>query len=197
MNQNAIIYLDGAYLPLSEAKVSVLDHGLLYGDGIFEGIRVYNKRVFKLGEHVERFFECAKALMLNPPLSREETQGMVLETCKRNHIEDGYIRLVMTRGVGDLGMSPSKCGAPSLICIVDTISLYPADMYESGIPVITAQQRRNSAANLDPQIKSLNYLNNILAKIEANHAGAQEAILLNQNGVVAGMHRRQCIHHQK
>lgn len=185
MNPDLLIYIDGQYKKLSDAKISVFDHGLLYGDGIFEGIRAYNGRVFKLTEHIQRFLDCAKVLMLDLPHSLEQICEIVLESCRRNKIKDGYIRLVATRGVGDLGISPTKCKKPTIFCIAATISLYPEEMYKTGIPVITAQQRRNNPTILDPQIKSLNYLNNIFAKIEANHAGAQEAIMLAQNGVVA------------
>ena len=185
MNPNISVYLDGDFKNLNEAKVSVFDHGLLYGDGIFEGIRAYNGRAFKLEEHVRRFFECSKAIMLELPLSFEEIKEVVLESFRRNNIRDGYVRLVATRGVGDLGICPLKCKKPTIFCIADSIAVYPTEMYETGISVITAQQRRNNPTILDPQIKSLNYLNNILAKIEANHAGAQEAIMLAQNGVVA------------
>ena len=185
MNPDMLIYMDGEYKKLADAKVSVFDHGLLYGDGIFEGIRIYNGRVFKLTEHTQRFLDCAKAIMLDISLNLEEINEVVLETCRRNNIKDGYVRLVATRGIGDLGLSPAKCEKPFIFCIAATISLYPEEMYKTGITVITAQQRRNNPTILDPQIKSLNYLNNILAKIEANHVGAQEAIMLAQNGVVA------------
>ena len=185
MNPNMTIYLDGEYVKLADAKISVFDHGLLYGDGIFEGIRVYNGRIFKLEEHIRRFFEGAKAILLDLPLTFDEIVKMIPETCRRNQIHDGYIRLVATRGVGDLGINPTKCKKSTIFCIADTISVYPEEMYKSGIAVITAQQRRNNSTILDTQIKSLNYLNNILARIEANHAGAQEAIMLAQNGVVA------------
>ncbi|MCL2420856.1 MAG: branched-chain-amino-acid transaminase [Defluviitaleaceae bacterium] len=185
MNPNISVYIDGEYKGLSEAKVSVFDHGLLYGDGVFEGIRAYNGRAFKLDEHIKRFLACAKAIKLELPLNLEELKNVVLESFRCNSIRDGYVRLVATRGVGDLGISPTKCEKPTIICIADSITVYPPEMYETGIPVITAQQRRNNSTILDPQIKSLNYLNNILAKIEANQAGAQEAIMLAQNGVVA------------
>ncbi|MCL1999194.1 MAG: branched-chain-amino-acid transaminase [Turicibacter sp.] len=185
MDQNMIVYMNGDYKKLADSKVSVTDHGLLYGDGVFEGIRAYNGRVFKLDEHVKRFFESAKAILLTIPLTHDEVKNIVLETCKRNNLTDGYIRLVVTRGEGDLGLSPTKCPNPFVFCIAATISLYPEEMYKTGITVITAQQRRNNATIVDPQIKSLNYLNNILAKIEANFVGAQEAIMLCQNGVVA------------
>ena len=185
MDSNMLVYMHGEYKKMADAKISVFDHGLLYGDGIFEGIRAYNGRIFKLDEHIKRFFEGAKALMLDLPLSFDEVKEVVCETCRRNEIKDGYVRLVATRGAGDLGLSPSKCSEPFIFCIAATIQLYPEEMYKTGIPIITAQQRRNNPTILDPQIKSLNYLNNILAKIEANHAGAQEAIMLAQNGVVA------------
>jgi len=185
-NENEmIICLDGEYVPRSEAKVSVFDHGLLYGDGVFEGIRIYNGRIFKLDEHIRRLQDCAKAIMMTLPLSFEELIEIVCETCRRNQLKNGYIRLVATRGEGDLGLSPDKCPKPSIFCIAAQISLYPEEMYKTGIKVITAQQRRNNPTIVDPQIKSLNYLNNILAKIEANHAGAQEAIMLAHNGIVA------------
>ena len=180
-----IVYLGGKYTKAEDAKVSVFDHGLLYGDGIFEGIRAYNGRIFKLTEHTNRFFDCAKAILLDIPHTVEEINEIVLETCRRNNIQDGYIRLVATRGVGDLGISPANCKKTFIFCIAATISLYPEEMYKTGIPVITAQQRRNNPTIVDPQIKSLNYLNNILAKMEANYAGAQEAIMLAQSGVVA------------
>lgn len=185
VDPDMLVYLDGEYKKLADAKVSVMDHGLLYGDGVFEGIRAYNGRLFKLDEHIKRFFSCAKYILLEMPLTFDQVKEVVIETCRRNNLRDGYIRLVVTRGPGDLGLGPNKCEKPFLFCIAATIQLYPEEMYKSGIPVITAQQRRNNATILDPQIKSLNYLNNILAKIEALHAGAQEAIMLAQNGVVA------------
>ena len=180
-----IIYLDGQYVKQSEAKISVFDHGVLYGDGAFEGIRAYNGRVFKLKEHIDRFYESAQTIMIEMPFSREEMESIVLETCRRNSMVNGYIRLVVTRGVGDLGLSPTKCKKPSLFCIASTISLYPAELYEKGITVVTASQRRSPVTVIDPQVKSLNYLNNILAKIEANRAGADEGIMLTLDGTVA------------
>ncbi len=179
------IYIDGEFYPKSQAKISVFDHGLLYGDGVFEGIRAYNGRVFKLKEHIDRIFDAAKAIMLTIPMSKEELTNVVVESCRVNELRDGYIRLVVTRGTGDLGLSPTKCPKASVICIADTITLYPKEMYETGMPVITASQRRNNATIIDPQVKSLNYLNNILAKIEANRAGVPEAIMLTQMGIVA------------
>ncbi len=179
------IYIDGEFKNKSEAAISVFDHGLLYGDGIFEGIRAYNGRIFRLKEHVDRFFYAAKAIMLELEQTKREVMDIVIKSCHVNNISDGYIRLVATRGVGDLGLDPRKCSKPSLFCIADKINVYPPEMYEKGISVITASQRRNNATIIDPQIKSLNYLNNILAKIEANRAGVPEAIMLNQFGVVA------------
>jgi len=185
MDQNLIVYLDGQYIPLSQAKVPLNDHGLLYGDGIFEGLRGYNGRIFKLEEHIRRFQDCARAVMLDLPLDFNALCEMVLTTCAKNNLSEPYIRLVATRGTGDLGIDPRKCKEARIFCIAATITLYPKEMYETGISAIAAQTRRNNATILDPQIKSLNYLNNVLAKMEANNAGAQEAIMLAQNGVVA------------
>lgn len=180
-----IIYLDGNYVREEEAKISVFDHGVLYGDGVFEGIRVYNGRVFKCEEHINRLYNAAKAIMLEIPMSKEEMTEVLLETCRRNQIKDGYVRLVVTRGKGDLGLNPVSCKVASVFCIAGSITLYPDEMYIKGMPIITAVQRRNKATIVDPQIKSLNYLNNILAKIEANGAGVPEALMLNHDGVVA------------
>ncbi|OON96213.1 MAG: branched-chain-amino-acid transaminase [Epulopiscium sp. Nele67-Bin005] len=180
-----IIYLNGEYVPKSQATVSVFDHGLLYGDGVFEGIRAYNGRIFKCDEHVDRLFDAARVIMLEMPLTKDEFKEVLVQTCKKNNIVDGYIRLVVTRGTGDLGISPTKCPKPTVFCIAGTINIYPPEMYETGMPIITAAQRRNKATIVDPQIKSLNYLNNILAKIEANQAGVPEALMLNHDGIVA------------
>lgn len=179
------IYIDGKFYDQADAKISVFDHGLLYGDGIFEGIRAYNGRVFLLKEHLDRLYDSAKAILLQIPISYDEMQKIVLESCKLNNIRDGYIRLVVTRGVGDLGMSPDKCSKPSIICIAATIQLYPEEFYVKGLKVITTPTQRMGNAMLSPAIKSLNYLNNIMAKIEGNLAGAQESILLNAEGYVA------------
>ncbi|MEW6191894.1 MAG: branched-chain-amino-acid transaminase, partial [Bacillota bacterium] len=157
----------------------------LYGDGVFEGIRAYHGRVFKLKEHLQRLYESAKSIMLSIPLSQEEMQQVVLETCRRNNIRDGYIRLVVTRGKGDLGLDPQKCPRPTVFCIADSIQLYPPEFYEKGLEVITVPTRRNVPEALSPRIKSLNYLNNILAKIEAGLIGVQEAIMLTHDGFVA------------
>jgi branched-chain amino acid aminotransferase len=178
------IYLDGKFVDAADAKVSVFDHGLLYGDGIFEGIRLYQGNVFRLEEHLERLWYSAKALLLNIPISRPEMAVAVCETCRQNGLRDGYIRLVVTRGVGDLGLSPWLCPKPSLIIIADKIALFPPEYYSSGLSIVTVPTRRMSAAALPPMVKSLNYLNNILAKIEARNAGALEAIMLNEAGFV-------------
>lgn len=181
----SVIYLDGQFLPREEAKVSVFDHGLLYGDGVFEGIRAYNGRVFKLEEHVRRLYDSARTIMLEIPLTQAEYCEAVLETCRRNQIADGYIRAVVTRGVGDLGLDPRKCPKASVFIIAAGIQLYPERCYTEGLKVITCATRRNNPTALDPAIKSLNYLNNILAKIEVNRAGAEEGLMLNDQGYVA------------
>ncbi len=185
MTDKRLIYMDGAFVEEKDAVVSVFDHGLLYGDGCFEGIRAYNGRVFKLKEHIDRLYNAAKAILLNIPISKEEMAEVVVESCRRNGITDGYIRLVVTRGKGDLGLSPTKCPKPTIFCIAATISLYPQEFYEKGLKVITATQRRNKATIIDPQIKSLNYLNNILARAEADRVGAPEALMLTEDGLVA------------
>ena len=180
-----MIYLDGSFVSEHEATISVFDHGLLYGDGVFEGIRAYHNRVFRLREHLQRLYESAKSIMLEIPLSPEEMQEVVLETLRRNNLRSAYIRLVVTRGKGDLGLDPRKCPNPSIFCIASSIQLYPEELYEKGLEVITVATPRNYNEALNPQIKSLNYLNNILAKIEANLAGTEEAIMLNPQGYVA------------
>jgi branched-chain amino acid aminotransferase len=179
------IYIDGRYYDEKNAKISVFDHGLLYGDGIFEGIRAYNNRVFKLREHIDRLFYSAKAILLTIPLSHEEVMKAVIETCRKNKLREGYIRLVVTRGVGGLGLNPNKCKNPSIIVIADKIQLYPVEYYQKGLDIITVPTVRNLHSAVNPAIKSLNYLNNILAKIEANQGGCEEAIMLNSEGYVA------------
>jgi branched-chain amino acid aminotransferase len=179
------IYVDGKYYDEKNAKISVFDHGLLYGDGIFEGIRAYNGRVFKLKEHIDRLFYSAKAILLTIPISHAQMMQAVVETCRRNKIRDGYIRLVVTRGVGGLGLNPNRCKRPSVIIIADKIQLYPPPFYERGLEIITVPTVRNLHSALNPAIKSLNYLNNILAKIEANNGGCEEAIMLNSEGYVS------------
>lgn len=179
------IFLDGTYVDKEDAKISVFDHGLLYGDGIFEGIRVYKRCVYRLEEHLERLWYSAKDILLTIPMSSDEMAEAICETCRINGIEDGYIRLVVTRGKGDLGLSPDSCPRPSVIIIADTIRLYPEDHYRVGLSIVTVPTRRSSPAALNPAIKSLNYLNNILAKMEAAQNGALEAIMLNDQGYVA------------
>lgn len=179
-----IIYLNGDYVPASEAKVSVYDHGLLYGDGVFEGIRIYNSRVFKLDEHLQRLYDSAKAIRLQIPVNMDEMKEIILETLRRNNIRDGYTRPVVTRGIGDLGLDPDKCKKATIFVIADKISLYPEEFYKNGLSIITVPTRRNILDALDPRIKSLNYLNNILAKIEAKNANVIEAIMLNSDGYV-------------
>lgn len=179
------VYLSGRFVNKEDAKVSVFDHGFLYGDGIFEGIRLYNNCVFKLDEHLERLEMSAKALMLKMPWSRDEIAEAVCESCRVNNLKNGYVRLVVTRGVGKLGLSPKECSQPELIIIADDIQLYPQELYEKGLKIITVPTRRNSVASLSPHIKSLNYLNNVLAKMEAAQSGCAEAIFLNEQGYVA------------
>ena len=179
------IYLDGKFVDEADAKVSVFDHGLLYGDGIFEGIRLYGGNVFRLEEHLERFEYSARALLLTLPLSRKELSHVVCETCRQNNLTDAYIRLVVTRGVGDLGLAPWLCPKPTTFCIASKISLYPKEHYDNGLAIVTVPTRRIGPAALPPTIKSLNYVNNILGKIEAKQFGALEAIMLNEAGYVA------------
>ena len=179
------VFIDGKFVDEKNAKISVFDHGLLYGDGVFEGIRAYNGRVFKLKEHVDRLYYSAKAILLKIPMSRQAIAKAVLDTCRRNKIRDGYIRLVVTRGVGTLGLDPDRCKKGSVIVIAGKIQLYPKELYEKGMPLITVPTTRNFANAINPAIKSLNYLNNILAKIEAKIGGCAEAIMLNPSGNVA------------
>jgi branched-chain amino acid aminotransferase len=179
-----LIYLNGKMVPDEEAVISVFDHGLLYGDGVFEGIRAYNGRVFRLVEHIRRLYESAHSIMLTIPLSQEEMIKAVVDTVNANKLRDAYIRLVVTRGVGDLGMDPRKCKTAQVFIIADKITLYPEELYEKGLEVITVATRRNIAEALEPKIKSLNYLNNIHAKIEANRAGVLEALMLTNQGYI-------------
>lgn len=180
-----IVYLDGQYVDSTDAKVSVFDHGLLYGDGVFEGIRIYGGNIYRLDEHLERLEYSAKALMLTVPLSRAELSTAVCETCRQNKLMDGYIRVVITRGIGDLGLAPWLCPKPTVFVIASKISLYPQEHYDNGLSIVTVPTRRISPDMLPPTVKSLNYLNNIFAKIEARQAGALEAIMLNAQGLVA------------
>jgi branched-chain amino acid aminotransferase len=179
------IFLDGSFVEAADAKVSVFDHGLLYGDGVFEGIRLYGGNVFRLDEHLERLEYSAKAILLDLPLTRPQWSEAVCETCRQNGLTDGYIRLVVTRGVGDLGLAPWLCSRPSYFIIASKISLYPPEHYENGLAIVTVPSRRIGPASLPSTIKSLNYLNNILGKIEAKQAGCLEAIMLNDQGYVA------------
>jgi branched-chain amino acid aminotransferase len=179
------IYLDGKFVDSDDAKVSVFDHGLLYGDGVFEGIRLYGGNVFRLEEHLERLEYSAKAIMLQLPLTRAQLSEATCETCRQNGLTDAYIRLVVTRGVGDLGLAPWLCPKPTVFIIASKISLYPKEHYDNGLAIVTVPTRRINPAALPPTIKSLNYMNNILGKIEAKQFGALEAIMLNDQGYVA------------
>ncbi len=179
------IYLNGDLVQKEDAKISVFDHGLLYGDGVFEGIRLYSGCVFKLEEHLERLEFSAKAILLEIPLNREQLKKAVCDTCQANELNNGYIRLVVTRGPGHLGLTPDGCGPGNIFIIADDIQLYPEELYQKGLKIITVPTRRINAAALPPAIKSLNYLNNILAKIEAKRVGFQEALMLNDKGEIA------------
>lgn len=183
--REAKIYIDGKFYSEANAKVSVFDHGLLYGDGIFEGIRFYNGRVFRLEEHLERLWNSARSICLDIPMTRQEMTKALLETIRQNHLRDGYVRLVVTRGVGNLGLNPEQCKNPSVIIIVATIALYHEDFYRKGLSIVTVATRRSNPASLNPAVKSLNYLNNVMARIEANLSGADEALMLNDAGNVA------------
>lgn len=179
------VHINGTLHEKDEAKVSVFDHGLLYGDGVFEGIRAYNGAVFKCREHIDRLFDSAKAISLTIPMTKEEMEKAIYDTLEVNSLRDAYIRLIVTRGVGKLGLDPYKCSDPQVIIITDSIELYPKELYEQGLDIITAATTRNFPESLNPRIKSLNYLNNILAKIEAINAGTVEAIMMNAQGCVA------------
>jgi len=185
MEKELQIYIDGVYYPKSQAKVSVYDHGLLYGDGVFEGIRAYNSTVFKLKEHIDRLYRSAHAIMLQIPLTKEKMTEAVVETLRRNKMKDAYIRLVVTRGIGDLGLDPRKCPKPSVIIITDTISIMSKEAKEKGITAMITWVRRNSVDAATHEIKSLNYLNSVLAKMEATANGVDEAICLDKNGYIA------------
>jgi branched-chain amino acid aminotransferase len=182
---NLKIYIDGNFHDQAEAKISVFDHGLLYGDGVFEGIRFYNDRVFRLEEHIDRLWDSAKAIALDMPMSKSELVAATLETIRQNDLHDGYIRLIVTRGVGSLGLSPESCRRPSIIIIAATIALYPEDLYHKGLTMVTCSTRRTPPAALSPRVKSLNYLSNILGKLEAQNAGAGEGLMLNEQGYVS------------
>jgi branched-chain amino acid aminotransferase len=180
-----IVNMNGKLTPREKAVVSVFDHGLLYGDGVFEGIRAYNGRVFRLPEHIKRLYDSAKALLINIPITPQAMSRELLRTLAANHQRDAYIRLVITRGPGDLGLGPENCDAPTWFIITDAIKLYPEKFYQLGLSIATVSTRRNANEALSPKIKSLNYLNNIMAKIEAQQRGCPEAILLTQDGYVA------------
>jgi branched-chain amino acid aminotransferase len=186
MEKELLVYIDGAYYPKSKAKVSVFDHGLLYGDGVFEGIRAYNGSVFKLKEHVDRLYRSAHMIMLDiqSVMSKEKMTETVLETLRKNGLRDSYIRLVVTRGVGDLGLNPKKCPKPTIIVITDTISLHKGGAKEDGVTAMLSWVKRDPVDATSHEIKSLNYLNSIMAKIEANIAGVDEAICLDKNGFI-------------
>jgi branched-chain amino acid aminotransferase len=179
------IYISGKFYDKQDAKISVYDHGFLYGDGVFEGMRSYGGKVFRLAQHLERLWASAKAIWLTIPMTQEAMAQAVYDTLAINGIRDGYIRLVVTRGAGALGLDPNKCSDPQVVIIADHIQLYPRELYEKGLEIITASTIRNHSAALSPRIKSLNYLNNILAKIEGLQAGCVEALMLNAKGEVA------------
>ncbi len=179
------VYINGRFVPQEEATVSVFDHGLLYGDGVFEGLRSYGGKVFRLEAHVRRLFESAEAISLEIPISQTEMGKAIDLSVSKNGIDDGYIRAVVTRGAGTLGLDPNRCSNPQIIIIADAIALYPQELYEQGLEIITSSVIRNHPAALSPRIKSLNYLNNILAKIEGLEAGCIEALMLNHKGEVA------------
>ncbi|WP_074511493.1 branched-chain-amino-acid transaminase [Planococcus glaciei] len=180
-----LIYLNGEFVRKEDAKVSVYDHGFLYGDGVFEGIRSYNGNVFRLEEHLERLYDSAKSVMLEIPHTFEEMTKLVVETLRRNELKDAYIRLIVSRGVGNLGIDPLTCSKPSVIVIAEALSLFPKSLYDNGIEIVSVATRRNRSDVLSPKVKSLNYMNNILVKIEANLAGVSEALMLNDQGYVA------------
>jgi branched-chain amino acid aminotransferase len=185
MGDELQVYMDGVYYPKSQAKISVYDHGLLYGDGVFEGIRAYNGIVFKLKEHISRLYRSAHALMLNIPLTEEEMTQAVVETLRKNNLRDAYIRLVVTRGIGDLGLDPRKCPKSSVIIITDTISIMSGEAKEKGISTVITWIRRHPVDTTTHEIKSLNYLNSVLAKMEATAYGADEAIGLDKTGLIS------------
>ena len=179
------VYIDGKLYDKEDAKISVYDHGLLYGDGVFEGIRSYHGKVFRMAEHLERLWNSAKAIWLEIPIGKEEMARAIESTLAANGIRDGYIRVVVTRGVGTLGLDPNRCSHPQVIIITDYIALYPEEIYQKGLEIVTVSTVRNHPAALSPRVKSLNYLNNILAKIEGLQAGCIEALMLNHKGEVA------------
>lgn len=180
-----LIFINGEFKTKEEATVSVFDHGFLYGDGVFEGIRVYEGNIFRSSEHLDRLYDSARTICLRIPFEKDELEQHMIETIRKNNLINAYIRLVVSRGEGGLGLDPDRCPHPNVIIIADQVSLYPKELYENGLPIITASTRRNLPTAIDPKIKSLNYLNNILAKIEAKQAGMVEALMLNAEGYVA------------
>lgn len=178
------IYLDGQFVTKDQAKVSVYDHGFLYGDGIFEGIRIYNGNIFKCKEHLDRLYDSAKSIMLDIPLTYQEMEDALVETLRRNELRNGYIRLIVSRGAGNLGLDPNRCPKASVIIIVEQLAIYSEEAYKTGLKTVSVSTRRNIPDALNPKIKSLNYLNNILVKIQSNLSGAGEAIMLNAQGYV-------------
>ena len=184
MSKN-LIWIDGEFVPEDQASVSVYDHGLLYGDGVFEGIRIYSGRILKLESHIDRLFESARSIFLQIPYSREEIAAAIRDTALKNNRKDGYVRLVVTRGKGPLGVNPLQCHRPCTIVITDSIEVYPASAYEHGLSIICASTMQKHPASLSPRVKSLNYLPNMMAKLEAVHAGAEEAVMFNHLGNVA------------
>ncbi|SIS38492.1 branched-chain-amino-acid transaminase [Salimicrobium flavidum] len=178
------IFLSGEFVTKQEASISVYDHGFLYGDGVFEGIRAYEGNIFKLDEHLDRLYDSAKSVMLDIPYDKEELEQIIAETIRKNELESAYIRVVVSRGIGDLGLNPVSCSEPRLVVIAEALSLFPKELYERGVRLATVASRRNRPDVLSPQVKSLNYLNNILVKMEANQAGVDEALMLNDQGYV-------------
>jgi len=183
--KDAKIYIDGKFYSEADAKISVFDHGLLYGDGIFEGIRFYNGRVFRLGEHLDRLWDSARSICLEVPMTKQAMTEALLEAIRKNNLRDGYVRLIVTRGIGNLGLNPTQCKWPSVIIIVAAITLYHDNLYRKGLTIVTCATRRCSPGALNPAVKSLNYLNNVMARLEANLADADEALMLNDQGYVA------------
>jgi branched-chain amino acid aminotransferase len=185
MMKEQLIFVNGQFVNKKDAVVSVYDHGFLYGDGVFEGIRVYDGNVFRLKDHVDRLYDSAKSIMLSIPYSKQELSNHVVDTLRKNYLQNAYIRVVVSRGVGNLGLDPSSCSRPQVIIIAEELSLFPKELYETGIEIVSVATRRNRSDVLSPKVKSLNYLNNILVRIEANLAGVSEALMLNDQGYVA------------
>ena len=179
------IYIDGVFYPRDEAKISVFDHGFLYGDGVFEGIRAYSGKIFRLSEHLDRLYDSAKTIDMNPAITKEEMAAAIIETCKKNNLKEAYIRPIITRGIGDVGLDPRKCSKSSVVVFAVEWGAMYGDLYEKGLKAVSVSVRRNPADALPPNVKSLNYLNNILAKIEANYKGGDEAIFFDTNGYLA------------